>query len=149
MPDYNSLLIYELHLGTFNDIKGGDPGTLARAALRLEHLNELGINCVHIMPPTEFAADFGWGFNVSLPFAIEKAYGGIIEFKKFVDRAHGLGIAVIADSVFNHFGPTDLEACLWRFDDFHDGEYGGIYFYNDNRAATDWGPRPDFGRREV
>jgi 1,4-alpha-glucan branching enzyme len=116
MPDYNSLVIYELHLGTFDDDPEGTPGNLAGAALRLDHLSELGINCVHVMPPYEFAADFSWGFNVAFPFAIESAYGGIIEFKKFVNRAHSLGIAVITDSVFNHFGPSDLNDGLWQFD---------------------------------
>ena len=149
MPDYNSLLIYELHLGTFDDDPGDRPGTLARATSRLDHLLELGINCVHVMPPNEFAADFSWGFNIALPFAIESIYGGIVEFKNFVNRAHSLGIAVITDSVFNHFGPGDLDQCLRRFDGWHLGEHGGIYFYNDDREPTDWGPRPDFGRREV
>lgn len=150
MPDYNSLVIYELHLGTFDDNPGDRPGTLSRATSRLDHLSELGINCVHVMPPNEFAADFSWGYNVALPFAIEEAYGGIIEFKKFVDRAHNLGIAVITDSVFNHFGPSDLDACLRRFDGWpEDNRNEGIYFYTDGRVSTAWGPRPDFGRLEV
>ncbi|MBD3884857.1 alpha amylase C-terminal domain-containing protein [Phormidium tenue FACHB-886] len=149
MPDHNSLVIYELHLGTFDDDPGDRPGDLARATARLDHLLELGINCVHVMPPNEFAADFSWGFNIAFPFAIESVYGGIVEFKKFVDRAHSLGIAVITDSVFNHFGPGDLDECLRRFDGWHQGEHGGIYFYNDDREPTDWGPRPDFGRPEV
>lgn len=50
MPDYNSLVIYELHLGTFDDDPGDPPGDLARATSRLDHLLELGINCVHVMP---------------------------------------------------------------------------------------------------
>lgn len=149
MPDYNSLVIYELHLGTFDDDPGNRPGNLARASLRLDHLRDLGINCIHIMPPNEFANDFSWGFNIALPFAIEEAYGGIVEFKRFVDRAHGLGIAVITDCVFNHFGPSDLDDCLRHFDGWFQGGHGGIYFYNDGREATEWGPRPDFGRQEV
>ncbi len=150
MPDYNSLIIYELHLGTFDDDPGGSPGNLARATVRLDHLSELGINCIHVMPPNEFATDFSWGFNVALPFAIEEAYGGIVEFKKFIDRAHSLGISVITDSVFNHFGPSDLDACLRHFDGWREGGYGGIYFYNDDREVTPWGrSRPDFGRPEV
>ncbi|MDJ0676805.1 MAG: alpha-amylase family glycosyl hydrolase [Calothrix sp. MO_167.B42] len=150
MPDYNSLVIYELHLGTFDDDPGDRPGNLARATSRLDHLLELGINCIHVMPPNEFAADFSWGYNVALPFAIEEAYGGIIEFKKFVDRAHSLGIAVITDCLFNHFGPSDLDASLRRFDGWpEDGRHNGIYFYTDDRGETQWGPRPDFGRIEV
>ena len=149
MPDFNALVIYELHLGTFDDDPGNRPGNLARAASRLEHLQDLGINCVHVMPPHEFAANFSWGYNVALPFAVEEAYGGLIEFKRFVDRAHSLGIAVVTDTVFNHFGPSDLDSSLWRVDGWHQWDFGGVYFYNDNRAHTDWGPRPDFGRPEV
>lgn len=149
VPDYNSLVIYELHLGTFDDDPGNQPGNLSRATSRLEHLAELGVNCVHLMPPNEFAADFSWGFNVALPFAIESAYGGLVEFKKLVDRAHQLGIAVMTDCVFNHFGPGDLDKGLGRFDGWHRADHDGIYFYNDDRAFTAWGPRPDFGREEV
>ncbi len=149
MPDFNSLVIYELHLGTFDDDPGNRPGTLQRATLRLEHLADLGINCVHLMPPNEFATEFSWGYNVALPFAIEECYGGVAGFKAFVDRAHELGIAVITDCVFNHFGPGDLPACLWQFDGWQERGQGGIYFYNDERGLTDWGPRPDFGRPEV
>lgn len=151
MPDYNALVIYELHLGTFDDDPGDRPGTLARATSRLDHLSELGINCIHVMPPNEFAFDFSWGYNMALPFAIEEAYGGIIEFKRFVDRAHALGLAVITDTVFNHFGPQDLNDCLRRFDGWPaDDTNNGIYFYTDDfRRDTQWGPRPDFGRDEV
>ncbi|MCI5224193.1 MAG: hypothetical protein D3924_16365, partial [Candidatus Electrothrix sp. AR4] len=149
MPDFNSLVIYELHLGTFDDDPGDRPGNLGRAAARLTHLQELGINCVHVMPPNEFAADFSWGYNVSLPFAIEEAYGGIVEFKKFVNKAHRLNIAVVTGCLFNHFGPSDLDSSLRRYDGWAGGNGSGIYFYNDDRANTDWGPRPDFGRQEV
>ena len=59
-----------------------------------------------------------------------------------------VGIAVIVDVVFNHLGPSDLD--LWRFDGWAEGEWGGIYFYNDERAITPWGAtRPDYGRGEV
>ncbi len=62
--------------------------------------------------------------------------------------AHAHGIAVIVDVVFNHLGPSDLD--LWRFDGWAEGDGGGIYFYNDSRAATPWGAtRPDYGRGEV
>ena len=149
MPDFNALVIYELHLSTFDDDPGDRPGNLARAARRLPHLQELGINCIHVMPPYEFAADFSWGYNTSLPFAIEEAYGGIVEFKKFVDQAHNLGMAVITDAVFNHFGSSDLDDCLRRYDGWFKDDGDGIYFYNDDRRHTDWGPRPDFGRPEV
>lgn len=149
MPDFNSLVVYELHLGTFDDDPGNRPGTLQRATQRLGQLADLGINCIHLMPPNEFAAELSWGYNVALPFAIEESYGGIDGLKGFVNRAHELGIAVITDCVFNHFGPDDLPACLWQFDGWQERGQGGIYFYNDQRGLTQWGPRPDFGRPEV
>jgi 1,4-alpha-glucan branching enzyme len=65
-----------------------------------------------------------------------------------VKAAHGQGIAVIVDVVYNHFGPTDLD--LWRFDSWSENDKGGIYFYNDRRSKTPWGDtRPDYGRGEV
>ena len=68
--------------------------------------------------------------------------------KKFIREAHKLGIAVIIDVVYNHFGPSDLD--LWQFDGWSENNKGGIYFYNDHRSSTPWGDtRPDYGRGEV
>ena len=100
------------------------------------------------MPPFEFAGDISWGYNPAHLFAIESAYGGPDAFKQFVREAHAHGIAVIVDVVYNHLGPSDLD--LWRFDGWAEGDGGGIYFYNDERAVTPWGAtRPDYGRGEV
>ncbi|MGE3819411.1 MAG: alpha-amylase family glycosyl hydrolase, partial [Isosphaeraceae bacterium] len=148
MPGWNELVIYEMHVGTYNDDPGGLPGTFAEAGKRLKHLKELGVNAVEIMPATEFAGDFSWGYNPAHIFAIESAYGGPNAFKKFVKKAHRLGIAVILDVVYNHFGPSDLS--LWQFDGWSENGLGGIYFYNDWRCETPWGnTRPDYGRGEV
>src|SRR5262245_5466541 len=76
MPPWNELVIYEMHLGTFNDNPGGDPGNLDTAIERLSHLAELGANAVQIMPLAEFPGDFSWGYNPSDIFAIESKYGG-------------------------------------------------------------------------
>ena len=100
------------------------------------------------MPPFEFAGDISWGYNPSHLFAIESGYGGPDAFKRFIREAHAHGIAVIVDVVYNHFGPSDLD--LWRFDGWSEGDGGGIYVYNDERAMTPWGAtRPDYGRGEV
>ncbi len=148
MPPWNELVLYEIHIGTFNDEPGGSPGDLHRAIERLGHVADLGANAVQLMPPTEFAGGFSWGYNPAHLFAIETDYGGPRAFKDFVREAHRLGLAVIFDGVYNHFGPSDLD--LWRFDGWHEGEGGGIYFYNDWRARTPWGnSRPDYGRPEV
>jgi 1,4-alpha-glucan branching enzyme len=145
-PSWDELVIYEIHLGTFNAYSPAGRGTLASAREKLPDLADLGINAVELMPPAQFATDRSWGYNPSYPFAIEEAYGSLADFKTFVEAAHALGIAVIVDVVYNHFGPDDL----WRFDGWKQNDKGGIYFYNDWRAATPWGDtRPDYGRGEV
>ena len=148
MPSWNELVIYELHIGTFNDVAGGAPGTFADAAKKLGHLRAIGVNAIEIMPAAEFAGDYSWGYNPAHIFAIESSYGGPRAFKQFVKQAHQLGIAVILDVVYNHFGPSDLH--IWQFDGWSENGLGGIYFYNDWRCETPWGnSRPDYGRGEV
>ncbi|NEQ22700.1 MAG: DUF3459 domain-containing protein [Microcoleus sp. SIO2G3] len=148
MPSWNELIIYEMHVGTFYDEPGGAPGKLEGIIQRLGYIQDFGINAIQLMPLAEFAADFSWGYNPAHPFAIEKIYGGVREFKALVKAAHARGIAVILDVVYNHFGPTDLD--LWQFDGWSENGKGGIYFYNDWRSKTPWGDtRPDYGRGEV
>jgi len=143
-----ALVIYEMHVGTFNHKAGHTPGCFTTAIERLAYLKDLGINAVEVMPAAEFKGDFSWGYNPSLLFAIESAYGGPTAFKDFVKAAHDLGIAVILDVVYNHLGPGDLD--LWQFDGWQENGKGGIYFYNDHRSTTPWGEtRPDYGRPEV
>lgn len=148
MPDWDDLVIYELHIGTFAGGDGGG-GDFDRAARRLPYLAGLGVSAVQVMPPFEFAGSVSWGYNPAHLFAIESGYGGPDAFKRFIKAAHAHGIAVIVDVVYNHLGPSDLD--LWRFDGPPDGEPGGgIYIYPDARAHTPWGEtRPDFGRGEV
>lgn len=147
-PTLDRLVVYELHIGTFNAVAGEDPGTFASAIAKLPYLRDLGINAVEVMPIAEFAGDRSWGYNPAHPWAVETAYGGPEGFKAFVDAAHREGIAVILDVVYNHFGPGDLG--LWQFDGWSENNLGGIYFYNDWRASTPWGEsRPDYGRGEV
>ena len=146
-PSNNELVIYEMHVGSFNAGTDG-PGTLASALQRLPHLKSLGVNAIEVMPLAEFAGDYSWGYNPAHMFAVESAYGGPEAFKTFVREAHAQGFAVILDVVYNHFGPSDLD--LWRFDGWSENDGGGIYFYNDHRANTPWGnTRPDYGRGEV
>jgi 1,4-alpha-glucan branching enzyme len=148
LPPWNELVIYELHIGTFNDLPGGMPGTFRDAIARLPHLKQLGVNVVQVMPIAEFAGDYSWGYNPAHVFAVESSYGGPQGFKEFVKAAHRLGLGVILDVVYNHFGPSDLN--LWQFDGWSENGLGGIYFYNDWRSETPWGnTRPDYGRGEV
>ncbi len=146
---WNELVIYELHVGTFNDQDDiTNQGEFLSVSARLEHLKKLGINAIQIMPIGEFAGEKSWGYNPSHIFSVENNYGGPLAFKQFIKRAHKAGIAVILDVVYNHLGPTDLD--LWQFDGWSENGRGGIYFYNDDRAITPWGEtRPDYGRQEV
>ncbi len=146
---WSELVIYELHIGTFNDQEDDkQPGEFASVSARLGHLKKLGVNAIQIMPVGEFAGDRSWGYNPSHIFSVETNYGGPLAFKQFVKRAHKEGIAVILDVVYNHLGPSDLD--LWQFDGWSENGRGGIYFYNDDRANTPWGEtRPDYGRGEV
>jgi len=144
----NELVIYELHVGTFNVVQVGHPGTFDSAIDKLPFLRALGISAIGLMPVAEFPGDFSWGYNPSQPFAVKSVYGGPDGLKRFVKAAHEHGMAVIIDAVYNHFGPNDLG--LWQFDGWSEGSAGGIYFYQDRRASTPWGnTRPDFGREEV
>ncbi len=150
IPNWNELVIYELHVGTFGDDgpHNGAPATFESVGRRFDHLKTLGVNCIQIMPVAEFAGDRSWGYNPAHIFAVESAYGGPKAFKQLVKQAHRNGIAVILDVVYNHFGPSDLD--LWRFDGWSENDGGGIYFYNDWRRETPWGDtRPDYGRPQV
>jgi 1,4-alpha-glucan branching enzyme len=146
-PSWSDIVIYEMHIGTFG-ARNGTPGDFDRAIQRMPYLHDLGIGAIQVMPPFEYAGVVSWGYNPAHIFAIESTYGGPDAFKRFVQAAHEHGIAVIVDVVYNHLGPGDLD--LWRFDGWAEGEWGGIYFYNDERAVTPWGnTRPDYGRGEV
>jgi 1,4-alpha-glucan branching enzyme len=148
MPNWNELVIYETHIGTFFRSQEGVVGTFDDCAKQFGHLKEIGVNALQIMPIAEFAGDLSWGYNPAHPYAIEQAYGGPERFKMFVREAHRNGFAIILDVVYNHFGPSDLD--LWQFDGWSENGKGGIYFYNDHRSTTPWGDtRPDYGRGEV
>jgi 1,4-alpha-glucan branching enzyme len=146
--NWNELVIYEMHVGTFNVLEKGKPGTFDSAMDKLKYLQQLGVNVIEVMPVMEFSGDFSWGYNPANPFAVESIYGGPDAFKLFIKTAHELGLAVIIDVVYNHFGPQDLS--LWQFDGWSENNKGGIYFFNDKRSRTPWGDtRPDYGRNEV
>lgn len=148
MAPWTETVAYEMHVGTFNVPAGqGLPGTFATAAQKLDYLKDLGVNAVMLMPVNEFPGDLSWGYNPSHPFSVEESYGGPDALKAFVDAAHARGIAVMGDVVYNHLGPSDLD--LWQYDTWNTGGMGGIYFFQDARANTPWGPRPDYTRGEV
>ncbi len=128
-------VIYELHVGTFTA-----EGTWAAAARELEELAAFGATVVEVMPVAEFPGRFGWGYDGVDFYAPTRLYGRPDDFREFVDRAHQLGLAVILDVVYNHFGPADNY--LGQFsDDFvsrrHVTEWGaGVNFDGENSPTV-------------
>jgi 1,4-alpha-glucan branching enzyme len=151
MPPWNELLVYELHVGTFAKSFAGHVATLDEAIGRLAHVADLGFTAIEILPAFDFETETSMGYNPALPFAIDNAYGELSSMKKLVRRAHDLGLAVILDVVYNHWGPEGLGDCLGRLDGWYRPGKQGIYFYPDDRSETPWGDdnRPDYGRGEV
>lgn len=94
-------VLYELHIGTFTP-----EGTLRAAIDHLPHLRALGITAIELMPVAHFAGRRGWGYDGVLLHAPHPAYGTPDELKAFVDAAHGEGMMVLLDVVYNHFGPV-------------------------------------------
>ncbi|WP_181798578.1 malto-oligosyltrehalose trehalohydrolase, partial [Streptomyces sp. WELS2] len=94
-------VLYELHVGTYTR-----EGTLDAAAARLEHLVELGVTHVELMPLCPFPGRHGWGYEGVSLWAVHEPYGGPEALKRFVDRAHELGLGVVLDVVHNHLGPS-------------------------------------------
>ncbi len=143
----NDLVIYEMHAGSFN-AEDWLPSTFDECAQKIDYLKALGVSAVQLMPVSEFPGDRSWGYNPSVVFAIESSHGGPDALKRFVKTCHENGIAVLVDVVHNHYGPTDN--CMWQYDGWSENGLGGIYFYNDWKANTDWGSsRPDYGRSEI
>ncbi|TWP38938.1 malto-oligosyltrehalose trehalohydrolase [Leekyejoonella antrihumi] len=94
-------VIYELHLGTFTP-----DGTCDAAIERLDHLFQLGITMVELMPVAAFPGDRGWGYDGVNPYAVHAAYGGAAALQRLVDACHRKGIGVCLDVVYNHLGPS-------------------------------------------
>jgi 1,4-alpha-glucan branching enzyme len=149
-PPWNELVIYELHVGSFQFDPGSrnGRGDFSTVIGKLDYLKDLGINAIQLLPADEFPGDYSMGYNPADIFTIEDNYGGPAGFRLLVDNAHDRGIAIIQDVVYNHLGPGDLD--LWQFDGWSEEGRGGIYFYNDWRRQTPWADtRPDYGRGEV
>jgi len=120
-------VVYEMHIGTFTP-----EGTWVAAQRELPALAELGVTLLEVMPVHDFAGQFGWGYDGVDLFAPTRLYGEPDDFRRFVDTAHGLGLGVILDVVYNHMGP---DGCTLR-------EYSDAYF--SERHVTDWGEAMNF-----
>ncbi len=162
-PGLSNAVIYELNIGSFNDPSApNNPGTFYNATNTLPYLAQLGITAVEVMPVSQFGCCYSWGYNPALPFSVDSdAYGGPDGFKTFVKAAHQLGMAVLLDTVQNHYGGSDTGSYgnmiygLWQFDGYAAAtNYGGIYFYQDPCRAMSyccppWGPKPDYDTPQV
>jgi maltooligosyltrehalose trehalohydrolase len=94
-------VVYELHIGTFTE-----EGTLAAAIGKLDHLVDLGVDFVELMPVNAFDGVEGWGYDGVAWYAVHEPYGGPDGFKRFVDACHARSLAVVLDVVYNHLGPS-------------------------------------------
>jgi maltooligosyltrehalose trehalohydrolase len=119
-------VLYEMHIGTF----GASP-TFDGAVARLDHLVELGVTAIELMPVAEFPGSRGWGYDGVFLYAPHHAYGGPEGLKRLIDEAHQRGLAVVMDVVYNHLGPAGN--CL--------SDYGA---YFTDRYATPWGQAVNF-----
>jgi maltooligosyltrehalose trehalohydrolase len=122
-------IIYELHPGAC--------GGFAGIAAQLPRLQALGITAIELMPIADFPGRHNWGYDGVLPYAPDAAYGTPDELKSLIDAAHGAGMQIFLDIVYNHFGP--------------DGNYLHVYaksFFREDQH-TPWGNAIDFRRRPV
>lgn len=126
-PELRGQVFYEMHIGTFTLA-----GTWQAAAERLGDLVDLGVTALEVMPVAEFPGRFGWGYDGVDLFAPYHLYGAPDDMRRFVDQAHGLGLAVLLDVVYNHLGP--------------DGNYLGAFSasYTSSRYANEWGDALNF-----
>jgi len=129
---WEETIIYEIHIGTFTR-----EGTFRSAISKLEQLASVGITTVEIMTLAQFPGGRGWGYDGVLHYAPHNAYGLPDDFKAFVDAAHGHGLMVFLDVVYNHFGPEGNFLA----------DYAPDFFHSDN--PTPWGPRIAFERDPV
>jgi maltooligosyltrehalose trehalohydrolase len=122
-----SQIIYEMHIGTFTK-----EGTWNAAAQQLDELARIGITVIEMMPVADFPGKFGWGYDGVNLFAPTHLYGAPDDLRSFIDRAHSLGLGVILDVVYNHFGP--------------DGNYLGAFSddYLTRGNENEWGDAVNF-----
>ncbi|MEO7127665.1 MAG: malto-oligosyltrehalose trehalohydrolase [Rhodoferax sp.] len=131
---WEEAVIYELHVGTFTP-----EGSFAAAQDRLADLAELGITAVELMPLADFPGRRNWGYDGVLPFAPDASYGMPDELKALIDTAHGLGLMMLIDVVYNHFGPEGnyLHAyCPQFFNPTHQTPWGAAINFDAAGSRT-------------
>lgn len=131
---WEEAVIYELHVGTFTP-----EGSFTAAKARLRELADLGITALELMPLADFPGSRNWGYDGVLPFAPDASYGTPDELRQLVDAAHGLGLMVLIDVVYNHFGPEGnyLHAyCPQFFNPAHQTPWGSAINYDGEASRT-------------
>ena len=131
---WSSAVIYELHVGAFTS-----EGTFNAAIDKLAHLAELGVTVIEIMPVADFPGERNWGYDGVLLFAPDSSYGRPEDLKRFIDAAHGLGLSVLLDVVYNHFGPEGnvLPACSPAiFTDRHHTPWGAAVNFDGEESLA-------------
>ncbi|MDR9760006.1 malto-oligosyltrehalose trehalohydrolase [Rhizobium redzepovicii] len=126
---WEEMVIYEMHIGCFTP-----EGTFTAAIERLDHLRELGVTALQVMPVSEFPGRYSWGYDGVLPYAPDSSYGRPEDFMALVDAAHQRGISVFLDVVYNHFGPDGnyIPSYAPLFTDHHKTPWGhGINYDGD------------------
>lgn len=126
-------IIYELHIGTFTE-----EGTFRAAMAKLDHLVQLGITAIQIMPLADFYGKFNWGYDGVMWFAPDATYGRPEDLKAFIDAAHGKSLMVFLDVVYNHFGPHGnyLPAIAPIFTKKHESPWGEAINFDGPGAAV-------------
>jgi len=135
---WEEAVIYELHVGAFTP-----QGSFAAASARLHELAAIGITAIELMPVADFPGGRNWGYDGVLLYAPDASYGTPDELKALVDRAHALGMMVLLDVVYNHFGPEGnyLHAyCPTFFNTKHETPWGAAINFDGegNRTVRDF-----------
>lgn len=127
--DIKDAIIYELHLGTFTD-----EGTIKAATNKLNYIKSIGVNVIELLPICQFPGTRNWGYDGTYLYSIANCYGTLKDLHDFLETAHKLGIAVILDVVYNHFGP--------------EGNYTGMLANFMKKEQTPWGAAINFDQED-
>jgi 1,4-alpha-glucan branching enzyme len=161
--DFRKHIIYQLHWGTFlrqgqggelpfESFAAGDSEIEKRASIRqkLQYICDLGFTAIEFLPIHEANGEFNAGYDPSFFFAVESAYGKPEDLRMLVDEAHGLGLAVLFDSVINHLTKDETHSSFSQ--EFISGWYtrkDAPWSNHMQWGGDDWGPDPDFDRQEI
>jgi len=137
-PDKKNLIIYEVWV--YDYTTGSTGRTFKALKKKLDYIQNLGVNAIELMPISEFEGNVSWGYNPTLYFAVDKAYGKAEDLKALIDECHKRGIAVILDMVFNHTKGSNPMATLYPWG--NDLQYNPWFNTNppegDNGYGEEW-----------